>query len=236
MKKNYAVVLAGGLGQRMGADVPKQFLYIDGRPVIARSIECFNSLDSIHGIVVVSAPDYIHPVKEIIAHYDFKKVLAVVPGGKTRQLSSYNAIKSGFFSPSDIILFHDAARPFVSAENIAGVIAEADIHGAAALYVRATDTVTSVENGFVDLILPREKLFYAQTPQAFRYDLISDAHEKAMAEGFDNATDDVGLLLRTGKKIKVVTGEYSNIKITTAYDYYISGKIINYLDDSKKNQ
>jgi 2-C-methyl-D-erythritol 4-phosphate cytidylyltransferase len=231
MSSVYAVILAGGQGSRLGAETPKQLMPLAGRPVIAWSLDLFSSADCVDGIIVVSHADTRGSVELLLGDRAFRKVIAVVDGGETRQGSVWNALVSRSFEDDDVVLLHDAARPFASDAVAVRCIDEARRHGAAGTYVKAVDTIAATEGGFVSSIPPRDSLYLAQTPQAFRYGFIRRAHERARANGMFDATDDAGLALDAGYMVKVVQGDYRNIKITTAFDLetarIIAGKIRN---------
>ena len=154
------------------------------------------------------------------------KIIKIVPGGITRQSSSYNAINSGIFSDEDILIFHDAARPFVLPVIINACIEAAVESDASGVYVKATDTIAEIDKGYVRRIPSREGLYYTQTPQAFKYKRIKEAHDMAVAKNIINATDDVSLIIDAGYKVKMVKGDYMNIKITSAFDLEIAKFIL----------
>jgi len=221
--KNYAIILAGGSGSRMNMEIPKQFLPLKEKPIIAWSMEAFESINDIDAIIVVVDPKYFKKIEEIAKKYKINKFLKSVSGGKTRQESSLNAIKSINFDNNDILLLHDAARPFITKEIIKNSIEFTKEYGASAVYVPAIDTITEINNNIVTNIPDRKNLFYAQTPQSFTFNIINDAHKN-----FDNtklATDDVSLVLNNNKKIYKIIGNYSNLKITTEFDYKIAKQI-----------
>ena len=222
MSSIYAIILAGGRGERVGAGEPKQFLDLAGRPVIAWSVEAFASVEGLAGMVLVGPQDRLARLESIAARYGRGLVRAVAPGGPTRQGSSWNGLSALPYERDDIVLIHDAARPFIARETIFECVAEARAHGAAAVYVRATDTVAEGSEGFVRAIPSRESLYYAQTPQCFRHWLIREAHIRARESGIDSATDDVRLALDAGHQVRIVPGESRNIKITTAFDLAVA--------------
>lgn len=217
MQKTYAVILAGGQGIRLGKDMPKQFLKLIDRPVIVHTLEKFN-IPGINGKIVVVPEEYIEHTLRMIEEYSIPEVIKVIKGGETRQGSSYKALMCMNFNDDDILLFHDAARPFINSRIITKCIEETAEHGASGVYVKATDTIAEMKNNFVGSIPPREKLFYTQTPQSFKYRIIKEAHEKAASGGNTGSTDDVQLVINSGYKVKIVEGDYSNIKITTPFD------------------
>jgi 2-C-methyl-D-erythritol 4-phosphate cytidylyltransferase len=226
MSSVYGIILSGGSGSRLGNEMPKQFIDLGGKPLIAWSLLRFNSHPSIHGIIVVSANENINEINKICQHFNISKLLKVIPGGKTRQESSYNAVSSYNYKDDDILLIHDAARPFLTDRIISDSISSATEYGAAAVYVKSIDTITEIKNGFVVSIPNREDLFFAQTPQSFRYDIIHASHENAVNSGSSGSSDDVSLVLNSGYKIKKVDGEYFNLKITVTSDIDLAIKIL----------
>ncbi|HPA71204.1 MAG: 2-C-methyl-D-erythritol 4-phosphate cytidylyltransferase [Spirochaetes bacterium] len=222
---NYALILAGGAGTRLGGDTPKQFLDLAGKPVIAWSMKAFDDADDISGIVVACPEAYRESVWETGEANGIGKLVAVVAGGETRQLSAYNALTAIDYSDDDIVLIHDAARPFVTAAVIRDCVVAAEAFGAASAYVKVTDTVAEAWDGFVAAIPDRSSLYNTQTPQAFRYGIIRRSHERARAEGAVNSSDDVRLIMDAGTRVRVVEGDYRNIKITNPRDMEIAERI-----------
>jgi 2-C-methyl-D-erythritol 4-phosphate cytidylyltransferase len=225
MNNIYAIILAGGKGLRFGADTPKQFLPLRDKPIIVRTLEKFSDITEIKEIIVVTPEEYINHTKELMRDYKTKKSIIVIAGGKTRQQSSYNAICSMDFNDDDILIFHDAVRPFVSKSIIIECMGETAKYGAAGVYVKAIDTIAEINDARIQSIPDREKLYYAQTPQSFRYKIIRHAHEIAVSGNVSNASDDVGLVLNAGYGVRAVEGDYRNIKITTPLDYEIAQSI-----------
>ncbi len=218
----YALILAGGSGSRMGSSTPKQFLRISGIPVIVWSMETFQRMREIDGIVVAGPDEHLPEIKKFAEEYHITKLLAITAGGETRQMSSYQALRAHQFHDTDIVLIHDAARPFVTIEIIQRCISAAQKFGACGTYIPVKDTISEVENTTVVRALPREVLRSAQTPQAFHYSLIRQAHEHAIAKGIRNATDDVSLVLLLEKPVQAVEGDYRNMKITTPDDLLLA--------------
>ena len=226
LQKNYAIILAGGTGLRMGVDIPKQFLTIDKLPIIVRTLNVFQNHNKIDGIIVVVYPEYIDRVKQYVNEYSLTKILNIVAGGKTRQISSYNGLHAWDFKNDDIIIFHDAVRPFLTNEIIDNCISEVLKNGAVGVYVKTTDTIVESSNKNTILSIPnRANLRNAQTPQAFTYKLILDAHENTKKNNFTQATDDVQLVHNLGHPVKIVEGSYENIKITNIEDITLSEAI-----------
>lgn len=219
MSKVYAVILAGGKGLRLGDEIPKQFLLLNDMPVIAWSMEKFDSIKEIDHIIIVSSESEMEKTGYIAKDYIKNKPVDIIKGGSTRQESSYNAVSYRKFKEEDIILLHDAARPFVSKELIISCINKVKHFNGSALYVSAIDTIAVIENENVISIPSRENLYYTQTPQAFKYHVIKKSHENAVLKNITNFSDDVSMVIKTGFKVKKVDGSYDNIKITTKTDY-----------------
>ncbi|MCX8128535.1 MAG: 2-C-methyl-D-erythritol 4-phosphate cytidylyltransferase [Clostridia bacterium] len=220
------VIVAAGKGTRMNMDINKQYVDVCGKPVIARTIQAFEDCDSVNEIIlVVNEADIMYCKKSIIDLYGFEKVKSVVAGGSERQNSVYNGLKEAK-RESDIILIHDGARPFVREETIMACIEAARGFGAACAAVPVKDTIKkSDKDGFIAETLERNVLWSIQTPQAFKYDIIMEAHKKAEEEGY-TGTDDAILAERLGVCTKLVMGRYDNIKITTKEDLAFADAII----------
>jgi len=226
-----AIIAAGGRGHRLGAGEPKQFLAVGGRAILERSVTAFLQHPSVDEVVVALPPELVgNPPAYLRADEPVRpagKPLRVVAGGARRQDSVANAFRAAA-SGSDVIVIHDAARPFASADLIARTIAAAVETGAALAAVQARDTVKqaaltpSLSKGelLVGATLPRETIFLAQTPQAFRRAVLAAALAIA-----DDATDEAALAERAGHPVRLVEGEASNIKITTAEDLPIAEAI-----------
>ena len=224
---NIAVVLAGGVGARVGGAVPKQLLPLgDGRTVLEHSVDAFEHADCIDEVCVVMHPDYIAIVEEMIAKNSWQKVKHVISGGKERWESSVNAIRlyQGQLSCVEMaesnILLHDAARPFVSEKIISDVCRALVDHEAVVVVVPSTDTVYEMQDGCVARIPKRSTIMRAQTPQAFRLGLIARAYEIALNSGNMQVTDDCGVVFNymTNQPIHIVAGEEQNKKITFKED------------------
>jgi 2-C-methyl-D-erythritol 4-phosphate cytidylyltransferase/2-C-methyl-D-erythritol 2,4-cyclodiphosphate synthase len=210
-----AIVAAGGAGRRLGAGVPKQLLEIGGRSILERSVRAFTTHPRIGEVVVVLPEDLAGAPP---AWLRAERRVRVVPGGPRRQDSVANAFER-IAEASDVVLVHDAARPFVSAEVISRVIDAARDHGAAIAAVPATDTVKRVEGDAREIAetLPREAIVLAQTPQAFRRGILQDAI--ALGRSGVDATDEAALAERAGHRVRVVEGDAANVKITTPADF-----------------
>lgn len=209
LNMNSAIIVAAGRGTRLGG-IKKQFLEIEGKSVLRRSVEKFVKA-GIGDIIISTISEDLNFVEKMFS--DLKDIVRVVEGGSTRQQSVTNAFN--VCSKGDgIVLIHDAARPFVSIENIKSVINMAEKTGAATLAVLSTDTVKSVENNLIKYTLDRNKIYLVQTPQAFSKEL----YRKALREVVGDYTDDCQLIEKIGVDITIVEGSRNNIKITTPED------------------
>lgn len=210
-KRVTAIITAAGKGSRMGSALPKQFLSVKGKTILARAIEAFEKEELIDRILVVTNQDFVALCEEICK--DFSKVERVIVGGKERQDSVKNALD---LTEDGFVLIHDGARPYVTAQVIKNVLEDTAKVGAAVAAVPVKDTIrqTGAEGSFT---LPRASLYSVQTPQGFEVSLIKEAFAKAYEEGF-YGTDDAGLVDRMGRPVAISQGYYGNIKITTKED------------------
>lgn len=214
-KRKVAVVLAGGKGSRMGTDIPKQFFEIKGKTVLEYSVEAFDSNPSIDEVVIVSHKDYIDKVKALVCQNNYKKVTAVLEGGKERYDSSLAAVRK--YAAEDVILiFHDAARPLVSKRIIDDVISTMKSAKACGVAIASTDTILVCNDGVLKSVPDRKTMYRAQTPQAFDIEVIRSAYEIGLKDPAFTATDDCGVVLkyRPDIPIRIVNGEDSNLKVT----------------------
>jgi 2-C-methyl-D-erythritol 4-phosphate cytidylyltransferase len=192
---------------------------LGSRPIIKWSVDAFINNPSVDGVLIVSEKGIMDKIKSFFPADEYSDIVAYVNGGKERSDSSFNALKAFPFRDDDIILFHDAARPFVTEKIINDVVAQVKHTGAAGTYIPAIDTVTVINGGIVQHIPERAGLYYTQTPQGFRFEIINSAHENALPGG---VTDDVALVMNKGKNVSMVAGEPYNFKITTDFDYQIA--------------
>ncbi len=228
---NIAVILAGGIGARVGGNTPKQLLPLqDGKSVLEHAVDAFEQSPHIHEICIVMHPDYIMHAEQMLLANAWQKVRHIIPGGKERWESSVQAIRRLGERQEANLLLHDAARPYVSQEIIARVCEALEEHEAVTVAIPSTDTVYEMVNGKVAHIPQRSTIMRAQTPQAFRLELIAEAYAKAL--GVDNlsaeacaeahlpATDDCGIVHENMPEIPIhiVLGEEQNKKITFKED------------------
>lgn len=225
--KTCAVIVAAGSSTRLTGTVPKQFLELSGRPMLAETISRFETASSIDQIVVVvSEEDLLYASEKVIDPHGFGKVLKIVVGGSTRFGSVWNGIKSLPIS-TGLVAIHDGARPLVLPSDIDNVVRAARQDRAALLAAPAMDTVKRVQDGFIMATLDRTLLHLAQTPQVFQYDLFKAACERAIAEGnAESYTDDAALCEAAGFKVKVVPPTGPNFKVTTNDDLELARLLI----------
>ena len=214
--KNTAIILGGGTGKRFQGEIPKQFLPLGNKPMIVHTVEVFQQSPSIDAIVVVVPKGWEKRCSEDLKSYGFIKVQEVISGGATRQLSCWQALQYLKADLPHIVVIHDAARPFVTDEMIAVAVREG---GEGMTFgLRAVDTIVECLDGEVTKVLPREQMRQIQTPQSFPFQTLWDAHRQALEEGIKAASDDAGLVLRAGNRVKVIEGDPRNIKITGSVD------------------
>ncbi|MDM8515272.1 2-C-methyl-D-erythritol 4-phosphate cytidylyltransferase [Desulfobacterales bacterium HSG16] len=236
------VIVAGGLGTRMESSVAKQYLPVCGKPILAHTIRAFDTCKDVDEIIIsVPEADMRYCDEKIVAPLyrnrlghnkpdrnkkNSKKKILLVRGGEQRQDSVYNGLCAIRGKKDDIVLIHDGVRPFISADNIAACISHAKLSGACILAIAAFDTLKK-SNDFknIESTLPRKNIYLAQTPQAFSYDIIMRAHEKARKDGF-LGTDDASLVERMQIPIKIIDGSRFNIKITNREDLFLAESIM----------
>lgn len=225
--KTVAIIPAAGFGLRMRTDGPKQYLELDGSPVLALTLDKFNSCPLIDCIIlVVPSEDIEFCQKDVVEKYNFNKVYKVIAGGERRQDSVRLGVEAsnGEF---EIVVIHDGVRPFVQTDLIEKSVKAMENNRAVITAMPAKDTAKKVgEGGLVLKTYERKLLWLVQTPQVFRYKDIWKAHQKAVMEGWDEVTDDALLLEKMGIPVKVIMGSEMNIKITTPYDMELARFLI----------
>lgn len=211
-----AIIAAAGFGRRMKADRPKQFLALNGTPIIIHTIRKFDVTAVIDYIIVTAPRESVQELRELVKSAKFKKTVLVVEGGERRQ----DSVAAGLvhLQPgTEIVAVHDGVRPFVSTEDIENVVRQAERNGAAILGVPIVETVKQVGKEVVESTLTREHLVLAQTPQVFRTEILKEAFERAKRDEY-YGTDESSLVERLGKPVAVVRGSERNIKITRPTD------------------
>ncbi len=223
--KTAAIIAAAGSGTRMNRTVPKQYLPLGGKPVIVRTLEKLLRIPLIDEIIPVIDRKDKDLCRQILEKHGLTQISRFAEGGATRQESVYN----GLFEVGkdfDLVLIHDAVRPFIDEQTILEAIAQATDHKAAAVAVPVKDTVKETTGeGFIKSTVPRGNLWMVQTPQVFSFRLLMQAHKKAAEERI-RATDDAALVEMLGHVIKIVEGTALNFKITTAEDFLLAEAIL----------
>lgn len=218
-----AVIVAGGRGRRMGADMNKVFLRLGGMEIIARTLTAFERCPDIGEIIIVTGAADMERVRSIAGRYNIKKTAAIVEGGAERQNSVYNGLRA---ASGDFAAIHDGARCLITPEEISAVVHDATVFGAAALGVKVKDTLKSIDDaGNITGTPDRERTVQIQTPQVFPTDGIKALHERAAAEGV-TVTDDCSVFEHYGRSVHVTQGSYDNIKLTTPEDVFVGEQIL----------
>lgn len=233
MTKIVGLIAGGGKGRRINSPIPKQFLPLKDKPILTWTLETFQTTSEITEIILVVPKEKIEYCwEEIVEKYRFLKVKKILPGGMTRQASVWAGLQA---CPQDteIVVIHDAVRPFVKKEIIVGSIKTARRSGAAVAAIPVVDTIKRIKKGRkINETLDRTSLVIAQTPQTFKYSLIFEAYRKAFEENY-SASDDASLLERLGYPIKLIPGSPSNIKITTPQDLAFGNFILTHFPRSR---
>ena len=218
-----AVIVAGGRGRRMGADINKVFLPLDGKEILAHTLLAFEICPDIDDIVVVTGGADTDRVMAIAEREHITKLSAIVPGGRKRSDSVYNGL---YAARGDVAAIHDGARCLITPESISAVVKDAIKYGAAALGVTVKDTLKSIDDEYnICGTIDREKTVLIQTPQVFKKDEIKALHEQIKADGYA-VTDDCSVFERYGRSVHITLGSYDNIKLTTPEDIAIGEEIL----------
>jgi len=221
-----ALIPAAGRGKRMGADVSKQFLELAGRPILAHTLDLFQASPLVDAIILVVPPhEQAACRRQVLAGGNYDKLRPLVDGGAERQDSVRNGLRAAGAASDDIVLIHDGVRPLLDPRSLPALVEVARTGNGAVLGVPVKDTVKQVRDGHIEGTPPRESLWLAQTPQAFPFGLIAEAHERAFAESF-TGTDDASLVERLGRTVSMVRGDYRNLKITTPEDLLVAEALL----------
>jgi 2-C-methyl-D-erythritol 4-phosphate cytidylyltransferase len=210
------LIPAGGIGTRLGSRTPKQFLGLAGAPILAATVEHFARHPRVDAIVVAAPAGHVERARTVLRRLGRRGTITVVAGGQTRQDSVWRALQAAP-ERADLVLVHDAVRPFITRALIDAVAAAAASAGAAICALPVSETVKRVRGDLVEATVDRTGLWTVQTPQGFRAALLREAHDKARRDG-EIGTDDAALVERLGHPVKVVRGLARNLKITTPED------------------
>ncbi len=233
-----ALIFAGGVGKRMQSKgIPKQFLELNGKPIIVYTIEHFENHPEIDAIAVVCIENWIPHLKKMLARYDMKKVRWIVPGGSTSQESTcrgLDALARDLDPKQTIVLIHDGVRPLIDEEVITANIRSVEEYGNAITVSPAVETIiTTGDDESVNGLIDRESCRLARAPQSFVLEQIMEAHRRAQAEHYDKMIDSASLMMYYGEKLHMVQGPVENIKITTPNDFYTLRAMIEARENSK---
>ena len=225
-QKVCAIIVAAGKGKRMERDYNKQYIHLEGKPIVARTLLHFENHEIIDEIIIVVGQGEVEFCREnIVEKYNLSKIRKIVEGGEERYHSVHNGIKA-VSHQCEVVLIHDGARPFVTREIINESIASANIYGCSIVGMPVKDTIKTIdEEGFVKDTPKRENIWLVQTPQTFKKEIILRAHQKREMENL-SVTDDAMLVEALGGRVKMIRGSYENIKITTPEDLEIGQAIL----------
>jgi 2-C-methyl-D-erythritol 4-phosphate cytidylyltransferase len=224
-----AVVLGGGVGERVGAALPKQLLRLGGKTLVEHCVAAFEQAPGVDEILVVMAAGYVEQVRDMLVEGGFSKVTEVIAGGVARSDSTRAALAAiAGGGDNQGVLLHDAARPLVDQRIIADCVAALGEHDAAGVAVPASDTMVITANGVMHTMPRRETLWRCQTPQCFRLPVIARAHELAAADPDFAPTDDCGVVLRylPGVDVHIVPGSERNLKVTYPQDLAVAEALL----------
>ncbi|MDD4801326.1 MAG: 2-C-methyl-D-erythritol 4-phosphate cytidylyltransferase [Syntrophomonas sp.] len=227
MANNLRVVIAAaGKGSRMKSTTNKQYMLLNSRPVLTYSLDFFEKLEVVNEIVIVTSEQELNYCEsEIVKPYKYKKVAAVIPGGKERQDSVWAGLQK-LSSDTDLVAVHDGARPLLSVKVFYRLLEGAQEWGAAVPGITSKDTIKAVDrDDFVRQTLDRTNVYAIQTPQVFKYEELMEAYRQSYEENF-RGTDDASLFEYFIGRVKVVEGDYNNIKITTPEDMLIAEALL----------
>ena len=229
---NIALLIAGGSGNRMGQDIPKQFMHVEGCPIIIRTMQCFQKHPDIDSIAVVCLNGWETVLQAYANQFVIDKLKWIFPGGNTGMESIHNGIyglRNEGCSNEDLVLIHDSVRPLLSQDIISNNIATCKAYGYAITGIRCREAILESEDGFAsNTSIPRDKLIRTQTPQTFRLGNILKVHEEAKSKGIVDSVASCTLVAEVGnREMHIVPGSEKNIKITTVEDLEILKALIN---------
>ncbi|MDR0536945.1 MAG: 2-C-methyl-D-erythritol 4-phosphate cytidylyltransferase [Tannerellaceae bacterium] len=234
---NIAIIFAGGVGQRMNSkSVPKQFLELYGKPIIIYTLEVFEAHRDIDGIVISCVNGWIEHLSSLIKHFNLTKISRIVKGGETGQDSIYNALAAAeILYPNDsIVLIHDGVRPIIDLELITRNINCVKENGSAITSVPVSETFATFDDKrHISMIPNREAVIIAKAPQSFILSEILAVHKNAIADGLHTFIDSCSMMYYYNKKLTLVEGDSSNIKITRPIDFYLFRAIIDARENSQ---
>lgn len=236
---NIALIKAGGVGSRMGAEVPKQFIAVNGKPVIVYTLEEFEHHPAIDAIVVVCVDGWHDTLRSYIRKFNITKVRSIVSGGETSLRSIREGLREArrLFSDDDLVLVHDANRPMTSEDIISDVIAKATIHGSAVAAIPTTDEVMQQEGTTLSstVFLDHKVLYRIQTPDAYRLGYVSNLLENATDDQLDNLGATNTLAIASGGRVFFAQGSELNIRLTTKEDILLFQTLLLMKDNGRRS-
>lgn len=235
---NIAVIFAGGSGVRMGSGIPKQFLEVNGKPIIVHTLQLFQYHREIDKIYVAVLQEYIPYMESLVEEYHLNKIVKILPGGDTAQDTIYHALKAVAEEndPKSVVLLHDGVRPFVSYDVISDNIRSVKAYGTGITCTACYETTVISKNGRdVDQVPLRHETFAAQAPQSFYLEDIIDIHDRIRAseKGYDNMVDSCTMAASLGKPLHLVPGNRGNIKVTTPEDVFTFRGLLQYKENEQ---
>lgn len=228
--KTFVILPSGGEGKRFGGPLPKQYIKVKGREILAHTVSIFEDCNMIDEIVIAASENFFELINNLVKENNFLKPVRIVKGGKERQDSVFNALSSLSCSADDLIVVHDAVRPMLSQSILEASLNSAKTFDNVVVAIKARDTLiefNNLENLSVENYVDREKIFYAQTPQIFRFSILMEAMKKAQKEGF-LGTDESMLVKRAGYPVKIVNGSSLNFKITNYDDLKLFDTLVRF--------
>lgn len=222
--KNIAIIPSGGIGSRFNSPIPKQYIKVLGKEIIVYTLDIFQNCNLIDEIIIPAEENYFSLLENLINKYNFSKVSKVIKGGKERQDSVFNGLCSKKFSNDDYISVHDAARPLLSKSTLEKALKEAHKYDSIVVGIKARDTLISGIDS-VEKYINRNKIYYAQTPQVFKYEILKKSFDIANKNKF-RGTDESMIVKNAGFNVKIVEGEFINFKITTENDLILLKKFL----------
>ena len=233
---NIALIFAGGVGSRMNSRaLPKQFLEIHGKPVIIHTLEHFENHPDIDAIAVALIAGWHEHFRSLLRRFEITKVRWIVEGGATGQASRHRVLQAVAeeCDTDSIVLFHDGVRPLINEQLISDNIEAVLAHGSAITCTKFNETVTVVHDAQITDVIPRDHIYAAQAPQSFRLGEILSLYDRAVADGEYDSIDSCSLMQRYGRPIRAVEGPRSNIKVTTAEDFYVCRTFFELLENQQ---
>ncbi len=224
--KTYAIIPSGGVGKRIKSSLPKQYIQVNGKELIAYTLEIFQNCEEVDEIIIPAQKNYFDLLNSIKTKYGISKLTKIVEGGTERQHSVFNALQSISAMENDLIIVHDAARPLLSNKILLNAIETAKEFDSAIVAIKAKDTLIK-GNEFIEDYIDRNEVYYVQTPQIFKFKILSESMISALNRNFVGSDESILVHKISNKKIKIVEGSSLNFKVTTNSDLDLFRLIVN---------